>query len=205
MDLTTRSIFAGLAFQTRDGAIYKIRRVRQADADLLEEFLRRLSNQSRQMRFLSPVPGSHAFVRAEAERMVAGSTGSAMTLVATHERDESEVIAVAELICDCARLTGEVALVVRDDVQCKGIGRFLLHLLLEIAQEWNLTSLEGDAFAENEPVRRLIRTLQLPCTVSVHAGDMHIVVSVPQRISFPLVPEPVSTMQDAQMPAECAL
>ena len=72
--------------------------------------------------------------------------------------------------------SGEIAIVVADYAQHKGIGSLLLRQLLQIAQELGLTQLHSDMFAENYAIRRLIRALGLPYTATIQAGEMHIVV-----------------------------
>jgi len=175
------AIPTGLAFQTRDGRVYTLRRVTPADVALLGEFVCRLSEQTRWLRFMSARPCSPEFVGAEVARMVAGATGDSITLIVTEARGGSgAVVAVAELACDRASGTGEVGLVVMDDAQRKGIGSLLLRQLLQIAQELGLTHLHGDMFAENYAMRRLIQALRLPYTATIQAGEMHIIVRVPE-------------------------
>jgi Pyridoxal-dependent decarboxylase conserved domain len=85
----------GLAFQTRDGRVYALRRVRPADVGLLAEFVRRLSEQTRWLRFMAARPCSP-----EVARMVAGATGDSITLIVIEARGGSgAVVAVAELAC----------------------------------------------------------------------------------------------------------
>ena len=113
--------------------------------------------------------------------MMAGATGDSITLIVMEACGGSgAVVAVAELACDRASGTGEVGLVVMDDAQRKGIGSLLLRQLLQIAQELGLTHLHGDMFAENYAMRRLIQALRLPSTATIQAGEMHIIVWVPQ-------------------------
>jgi RimJ/RimL family protein N-acetyltransferase len=174
------AIPTGLAFQTRDGLAYTLRRVTPADVGLLDEFLRRLSEQTRWLRFMTARPCSPEFVRAEVARMVAGATGNAITLIVTEAGGGSgAVVAAAELACDRERGTGEVGVVVMDDAQRKGIGSLLLRQLLQIAHELGLAHLHGDMFAENYAMRRLLQALRLPYTATIQAGAMHIIVAVP--------------------------
>jgi L-amino acid N-acyltransferase YncA len=66
-----------------------------------------------------------------------------------------------------------------DDAQRKGIGRLLLQQLLQIAQALGLPHLHGDMLAENQGMRRLAEALQLPYSSTIEAGEMHIIVRVP--------------------------
>ena len=75
--------------------------------------------------------------------------------------------------CDHDSAIGEIAVVVRDDAQRKGIGGLLMRQLVQIAQELGLTHLHGDMLAENYPMRHLLRSLGLPSTTTIHSGEMH--------------------------------
>jgi len=181
-DANIVSIPTGLAFQTRDGRAYTLRRVRPADAGLLGEFLCGLSAQTRWLRYMTARPCSPEFVHAEVARMVAGSAGNSITLIVTKARDRSEaVVAVAELACTRESGTAEVGVVVIDDAQRKGIGSLLLQQLLRIAQELGLTHLHADMLAENYAIQRLIKALQLSYTATIQSGEMHIIVGVPEE------------------------
>lgn len=174
------AIPAGHLFQDRDGQVYTLRRVTAADAELLAAFVCRLSEQTRWLRYMTARPCSPVLARAEAARMAAGAAGDLITLIATQARGGSDaVVAVAELACDHQRGTGEVGVVVMDDVQRKGIGSLLLRQLMQIAQELGLARLHGDMFAANYAIQRLIRAHRLPYTATIAAGEMQISVQVP--------------------------
>jgi acetyltransferase len=181
MQLTTLSSSSGLAFQTRDGRAYTLRRVTPADVGRLAEFLSRLSRQTRWLRFMTPRPFSPELVRAEVARIVAGGAGSYVALIVTESHDGEAAVAVAERACDHDSATGEIAVVVRDDAQRKGIGSLLMGQLVQIAQDRGLTHLHGDMLAENYPMRRLLRGLGLPSTTTIHSGEMHVIIGMPQR------------------------
>jgi RimJ/RimL family protein N-acetyltransferase len=175
------SIPAALAFQTCDGLAYNLRRVTPADVGPLAEFVRGLSDRTRWLRFMTARPCSPEFVRAEVARMAAGAAGDSITLIVNDARGGSgAVAAVAELACDRESRTGEVGVVVMDDAQRKGIGSLLLRQVLQIAQELGLAQLHGDMLAENYAMRRLIQALRVPYTATIQAGDIHIIVQVPQ-------------------------
>jgi RimJ/RimL family protein N-acetyltransferase len=175
------SIPTGLGFQTRDGLAYSLQRVTLADEGPLAEFMLRLSEQTRWLRFMTARPCSPQVVRAEVARMLAGAAGDSITLVVTEAHGGSgAVAAVAELVCDRESGTGEVGVVVIDHAQRKGIGSLLLRQLLQIAQELGLAHLHGDILAENYAMRRLIQALRLPYSATIQAGAMQILVPVPE-------------------------
>lgn len=173
---------AGLALQGRDGLTYVVRRVAAADVGPLNVFLYRLSDRSRRMRFMTGRPCSPEFVRAEVARMVAGAAGRSVTLLVTDAHGGPDgVVGIAELICDRESATGELALVVMDDFQRRGLGGALLRQLLRLAQDRGLADVHGDMYAENRPMQRLVQSLGLPYTAATQAGEMHVIMRVPEQ------------------------
>ncbi len=173
------------AFQTGDGLAYMLRRVTAADAGLLAEFISQLSAQTRYLRFMTLRPCSPEFVQAQVARMIAGSAGTYVTLLALgSQAGRAALVAVAELACDHTSGIGEVAVVVRDDAQRKGIGGALLRQLAQIAHEHGLAHLHGDMLAGNFRMRRLICALGLPYTTTIQAGEMRVIAAVPPRVEL---------------------
>lgn len=153
-----------------------LRRVLPADQPRLAALLRALSERTRRLRYTLAQPVDDAFVDREVQRMSAGQSERALTLVATVKGTErEEVIAVAELVRDARRpQTAEFALVVRDDWQARGVGTALLRRLVAAARVWELATLEADTVAENHGVFRLLRRLQMPFTPQIRYGEAHI-------------------------------
>lgn len=178
----TTATSSRLAFQARDGREYILRQATAADRDSLEAFLRNLSPRSHWLRFMTPRPFSDDMARAEVGRMLMDQVSDHITVLATTPRSEAEtVVGVAELVYNRQTSCGEIALVVSDNLQGQGIGRALLGRLVQIAQEISLTCLRGDLLAENGPMRRLISGLNLPAKSAIQAGEMRVVLRVPQR------------------------
>ena len=50
-----------------------------------------------------------------------------------------------------------------------------------LRQERGLTHLHGDMLAENYPMRRVLRGLGLPITTTIHSGEIHVIIGMPQR------------------------
>jgi RimJ/RimL family protein N-acetyltransferase len=120
-----------------------IRSIRPEDAAGLHAFHGRLSDDTIRNRFLGP----HPVLRdAEAHRFTALARGEGAALVAIVD----EVIVAAGRY---VRLSGgdaaEVAFVVEDPYQCRGIGTALLTLLAHIAWDDGIRHLVADTFATN--------------------------------------------------------
>jgi acetyltransferase len=82
-----------------------------------------------------------------------------MALVAIgHAPDgDSEGWGVARLVADAERASAEFALVVRSDVQRRGLGALLLDRLLVYAKERGITRVWGDVLADNHAMLALVR------------------------------------------------
>ena len=183
MPLTTEGILVRFEFQTDDGRAYALRRVMPTDTERLYEFMCGLSERTRWRRFMTQRPFSDDVARLEVARVLADSADDHVSLILTETHGATEVaVALAELACDRSSDTGEIAVVVRDDWQRKGIGTFLLGQLVRIAHEGGLAYLRADLFADNYPMRRLLYALGLPSTTTNYRGELSWVARLPPRI-----------------------
>jgi RimJ/RimL family protein N-acetyltransferase len=170
-----------LIFRTRRGQVVAARQVTAADTLLLTGLLCQLSERTLHLRYMSSRHFSSGVIWNEAVRMARGYSPDHITLVATIRPNVSdEAVAVAELVRNQHDPTvGEIALVVRDDEQQQGIGRFLLGRLIRLAQHSSITSLCASMLAENDAMFRLIRTLGLSYTGTTRYGETQVRVSIP--------------------------
>lgn len=180
----TEQLAETLIFHTLRGQLIAVRQAMPSDTSLLAELLGRLSKRTLQLRYMSARPFSAEVIWQEAARMAQGHTHDHLTLVATaRSHGSDEAIAVAELVRDRqTRTAGEVGLVVRDDEQHQGLGRFLLRQLVCAAQRSGVTHLHGNMLAENRASLRLIGGLGLAHTATTSYGEIHAVIHVPTQL-----------------------
>ena len=76
-------------------------------------------------------------------------------LAELQENQGKKEIGVARLILEPDRNSGEFAVVVADDYQKKGLGTKLMDMLIEIAEEKELSDIYGIILPENEGMLRL--------------------------------------------------
>jgi RimJ/RimL family protein N-acetyltransferase len=149
-----------------DGAPILIRPIRPDDKRLLEDGLRRLSDQSVQRRFLSPKP---SFTRAELRYLTEVDDYNHVALVAEHPRDPvRRLIGVARYVrlpedTDAA----EVAIVVADDWQGRGLGSLLAERLGGRARTGDVKRFTATMASDNIPAQRLMKRL------TRHLGRRH--------------------------------
>lgn len=159
--------------------------IRQATPDdvlLLTHLLLDLSARTRYLRYFHPIPYALAQARAEANRMLTHAPHQAITLIATIAHgDQVEAVAVAELVCDPANAErGEVALLVRDDMQQRGLGRVLSQCVATHARSFGLTQVHADLLPENQAALRLLRHAGRPYTTTFVSGLVHAVLHLPE-------------------------
>lgn len=183
-----------LAVQARRDRPVSLRRAQPGDVPLLAEMLGRLSARTWWLRFFDPLPVSVEKARLAAMRMVGGDTNAHTTLIATIQPgDQAEAIAATELICSPrVSRTGELAIVVRDDYQGRGIGSALGRQLVRIARAGGMTMVRAFMLPENQGMRRLIHRLGLPYTLSRQDGEVQALITC-----APLMRTPVQ-MRDAK-------
>jgi acetyltransferase len=170
-----------LVFRTLRGQLVTVRQVTAADALLLAKLLSQLSKRTLYLRYMSGRHFTPDVIWNEATRMARGQSPDHTTLVVTIRSNQyDEAVAVAELVRDQHDLpVGEIALVVRDDLQRQGIGSFLLEQLVQVAQPAGITRLSATILAENRAMLHVIRTLRLPYTATTRHGEMQVLVSLP--------------------------
>ena len=140
-----------------DGTLITIRPIRPEDAEAEQTFVKRLSEQTRYMRFftsineLSPQMLSR-FTQIDYDREMA-------FIAMTAEKGEEVEVGVARYIVDAAGEFCEFAIVIADDWQHKGLGAKLMHYLMESAKEKGVKRMVGDVLAANTHMLDLMAAL----------------------------------------------
>ncbi len=165
------------------------------DVQSVAELLLDTSNESLHQRFFT-VP-SHAHLRAEIERLtrpgsrqhaaVGAEIAGRLVGVASFERDTD----------DDGR--AELAILVGDSFQGRGIGRQLLEYLARIAREQQIIELTASVLASNERMLRLARSMAASATSQVVDGVIDLTVPLTDRAPSEYRP-PVAT-RDRAIPA----
>ena len=144
-------------WQTADSAKFTIRPIRPEDEPLMVEFHRQLSEQSVYSRYFHPLKLD---VRVSHERLVTKcfiDYDRELALVAEHA-DESgarHIAGIARLVRGAADESAEVAFVVADQYQKRGLGSHLLQCLIAVARSERITRLEGATLYDNYSMRDL--------------------------------------------------
>lgn len=158
------------------------------DIPAVAELLGRLSGRTRHLRYFTVRPFIPQEALSEAERIVQRQGAQGFALLGTMmEGDAEAVVAVAELArAPASPRAGELAVVVRDDYQARGVGHLLVGRLLELARLHGVTTLRATMLPENQAMRRLLRGLGVPHRIWYEAGDVEVELSLNLIVGQPL-------------------
>lgn len=134
----------------KDGSLVLTRPIKPQDAALLVKLFQELSPASVYFRFLSnvrslPEEWVHHFTRIEYDRDVA-------MVAVRRSKGEERILGVGRIMRSPGSTRGEVAVVVADAWQGKGIGTVLLKTCIRIAEELGMRSLWGLVSLDNERI-----------------------------------------------------
>jgi len=143
---------------TRSGQGLEIllRPVRISDEPLIKEFFYSLSDESLYSRFISARKNVPREVRQEF--VAVDYTRNMVILAVVEDKGEPEqetVVGVGQYSLNPDMHTAEVALVVRDDFQGKGVGSELLHRLTYLAKRQGLLGFSAEVLVTNRPMMAL--------------------------------------------------
>ena len=142
---------------TRNGLQLLLRPIKISDEPLLKDFFYSLSDESMYQRFISArrdIP--HELL----QKFVAVDYFQKMVLVAVTEEDDRESICgLGQYGLNSDMYTADVALVVRDDCQKKGVAGELLSYLTYLAKKQGLLGFTAEVLVGNEPVFRLFKKM----------------------------------------------
>jgi len=150
------------------GLSISVRPIKPEDAPLLVEFFNGLSAASVIFRFLThlktlPPEWVEHFTRIDYSQDVA--------LVAVKEIESRErILGVCRIMRQPGSASGEIAVVIADDWQGKGIGELLCRRCIGIAQELGMTSIWGIVLPENKKFVALARKLGFGVELDPGAG-----------------------------------
>ncbi|MBW1803769.1 MAG: GNAT family N-acetyltransferase, partial [Deltaproteobacteria bacterium] len=87
---------------------------------------------------------------------------------------EQDIVAIGRFYRLPHKQSAEVALVIQDNYQGKGIGTKLMEWLVEVARDNNIRTFEADVLAENREMMRVFRDYGFHITVEHEAGVYHV-------------------------------
>ena len=151
-----------------DGKVVTIRPIRPEDADMEQEFVKAMSDESRYYRFMDTL---RELTQTMLVRFTQIDYDREMALVATLPGDDGKEnqIGVARYVLNPDGETVEFALAVGDDWQKCGVGRKLMTALIDCARMKGYRAVVGDVLSTNSKMFRLMTSLGF--TIHPHPDD----------------------------------
>jgi len=144
-------------WQLPDGTEITIRPIRPEDAEMVQEFVRGLSEEAKYFRFMNTLQELSQTMLA---RFTQIDYDREMALIAVTEESGKEVeIGVSRYAINPDGESCEFALVVNDQWQHKAIGHKLMGSLMDAARDRGLKTMEGEILASNHNMLKLVATL----------------------------------------------
>jgi acetyltransferase len=140
-----------------NGMPVTIRPIRPDDVQLMREFVKALSPKTRYLRFMSGVRELPPAIIARLTRIDYGRDMALVALVG--EGDRERQVGVARYVRAPDGESAEMAIVVADDWQGRGLSRRLLTQLIEIARASGLKAISAHILTVNQPMLALSRAL----------------------------------------------
>jgi acetyltransferase len=142
-------------FALQDGTAVLARPVRPEDEPLYQAFFPKVSDEDLRLRFFAPVKDfSHAFIA----RLTQIDYARAMVFVAIEEQS-GQMLGAVRLHASSDYQSGEFAILVRSDLQGRGLGWQLMQLILEYARAEGLGTVTGQVLRGNAMMLAMCREL----------------------------------------------
>jgi len=145
----------------KDGDNVTIRPIRPEDEPLIIEFHKKLSERSVYLRYFQPLKLTQRTAHERMTRICFIDYDREMALVAEHKNPDgtSEVVAVGRLSKIHGRPEAEMAALVQDGFQRKGLGPELYRRLIQVARDQHLRTVHSNMLGENKEMQRLCKKL----------------------------------------------
>jgi acetyltransferase len=145
----------------KGGEEVQIRPIRPEDEPLMVKFHQKLSERTVYMRYFQPLKLSQRTAHERLTRICFVDYDREMALVTVRRGDdgEPEIIAVGRLSKLHGREEAEIAALVRDEFQGKGLGTELYRRLLDVARSEKLHKVTANMLAENREMASVCKKL----------------------------------------------
>jgi acyl-CoA hydrolase/GNAT superfamily N-acetyltransferase len=138
---------------TKAGMEIFLRPLRISDEPLLKDFFYSLSDKTKYRRFFSPLRG---MPHQELQEIVVLDPAKGMAIMATLWKEgREEVLGLAQYAIGANQHMAEVAFIVSDNYQGKGIGMELLSYITYLAKKQGLLGFTAEVLMENRPMLHL--------------------------------------------------
>lgn len=155
-----------------DGRVVNLNRMTDADAADLRAFYQALSRRTLFLRFMTPTPRLP-------ERTLEYLSETGRDREVLLARFEGVIVAEGRYHCVAGTSDAEVALVVADGWQGRGIGPILSERLARLGRLRGVEAFTGSMLADNEPARRLLGSSAPGAAQRVRLGELEFRTPLP--------------------------
>jgi len=161
----------------KGGAMATVRPIRPDDAQMLQTFVRGLSQESRWFRFASAI---HELPERVLSRFTLIDYDREMALVAVLDEDPSKegvqerLLGISRIVTNPDGTSCEFSLVVADDYSGQGLGSRLMGAIIEHARSKGLSEIMGLILANNTAMLRLMKSLGFRLAISSEDPDFKV-------------------------------
>ena len=148
-------------WKMKDGETVVIRPIRPEDEPRLIDFHTKLSERTVYLRYFQPLKLSQRTAHERLTRICFIDYDREMALVVERKKEDGnpEVVAVGRLSKQHGRNEAELAALVRDEFQGKGLGTELYRRLLKVAEDEKVGKVVSTMLGENREMRRVCEKL----------------------------------------------
>ncbi len=157
---------------TKTGEEIFFRPVKISDEPLLKEFIYSLSDRSMHRRFITLRKDMH-HDRLQ-EFVIIDHTKKTVILAMSQPGTKEILVGVGEYVITEEAHTADVAFMVRDEYQNRGIGSELLHYLTYLAKRQGLLGFTASVIMENEPMLHVFRKLGADIETVIDTGVLEL-------------------------------
>jgi acetyltransferase len=150
--------------------IFRIQPIKPTDVELYPAFLEKIAPEDIRLRFLAP---RKHFPSQMLVRLTQLDYDREMAFVAL-DAGNGELAGIGRLSCDPDHESAEFGLLVRTDLQGRGIGRALLQRLLDYARADGIGRIEGHVLEENTKMLEMCR--QFGFSISRHPQEVGVLL-----------------------------
>jgi len=166
----------------RDGSVVLLRPIRHDDTERWLDFIHRLSSRTKYLRF-HHVPKE--MVLEDAVRFCTVDYTNTLAFVAELLRgQQKDIIAIGRYYRLPDKRTAEVAFVIEDAYQGRGIGTGLVKWLVDLARQNGITTFEADVLAENREMMGVFRSYGFHVTSELEGGTFHVSFPIARTITI---------------------
>ncbi|MBX7218792.1 MAG: GNAT family N-acetyltransferase [Blastocatellia bacterium] len=162
-----------------DGTPVYLRPIRPTDETMMKDLFYSLSEQTIYQRFFRPIkamphPTLQKLVNLDYRKEVAIVGTVCDTPECRFEPDGERIIAVGRYVVDPETKLADMAFVVQDAFQGRGLGTILLQHLAKIAQVQGVAGVSADILAANKPMLHVFHKLGYKMETTLSGGVYHV-------------------------------